>query len=417
MESFKSKHHQKLIIFTANFPYGSTETFLETEILYLSQTFNSLILVPCSYPKGNKQKKSLPPNVKCFPPYLSSNIPFRVLRAIFNCAPGMGFFSDIFLTKVCFTKNGLISWVNNLTCCRTFLISKGYRTLKKIVCTGDVLYFYWGVGTASCIPFLNLPGRIVLRLHGADVYRSLNGGYNYLPFRSKIYQCVDCLLPISQGVKDYLIKNYDVPGLEKRIVVSRLGTLDFGLNPHNLGEELVIVSCSQLIPIKRIERIVQSLNLINDRRIVWHHFGDGQLMDTMISKCYHLRNNISTVFHGHLPNSEILKFYAENHVDMFINVSSTEGIPVSIMEAMSAGIIPIATDAGDTRELVDQGCGYLLNVEFRNDQLAYIILNIRQNDFENKRNNARRKWGSLYNGEVNYTRLGELLSVSQDSEN
>lgn len=417
MEDSKPKHPHKLIIFTANFPYGNTETFLGNEVVYLSRTFDSLILVPCSYPKGNKQKKSLPSNVKCFPPYLSSNISLRIFRAIFNFAPGVGFLSDIFLKKICFTKNGLISWLNNLTCCRTFLISKGYKTLKRIVSTQDVLYFYWGVGTASCIPFLNLDCRIVLRLHGADVYKTLNGEYNYLPFRSKIYQRVDCLLTISEGIKNYLVENYDSLGLEKRIVVSRLGTVDFGLNPIRAGEELVIVSCSQIIPIKRIERIVQSLKLIKDRRIVWHHFGDGQLMDTMISECTKLPNNISSIFHGHLPNSEILKFYAENHVDMFINVSSTEGIPVSIMEAMSAGIIPIATDAGDTRELVDQGCGYLLDVEFRNDQLSHIILNIRQNDFENRRKNARHKWGSLYNGDDNYTRLGELLSVSQDSEN
>lgn len=416
MPEFKRTHPKKVIIFTANFPYGNTETFLGNEIEFLSRTFDKLILVPCSYPKGNKQKKTLPSNVKCFPPYLSRNISLRILKAIFNFAPGLEFLSDIFLKKICFTKNGLISWLNNFICCRTFLISKGYKTLRRIVDKGDVLYFYWGVGTASCIPFLDLHCRIFLRLHGADVYRTLNGEYNYLPFRDKIYQRVDCLLTISEGIKDYLIENYYTPGLEKRIVVSRLGTLDFGLNPHIVREELVIVSCSQIIPIKRIERIVQSLNLIKNRRILWHHFGDGQLRDTMISKCSKLPNNISAIFHGHLPNSEILKFYSENHVDIFVNVSSTEGIPVSIMEAMSAGIIPIATNAGDTRELVDQSCGYLLDVEFNNDHLAHIILNIRQNDFENKRKNARHKWGSFYNGEINYTRLGELLSVNQDSE-
>ena len=136
------------------------------------------------------------------------------------------------------------------------------------------------------------------------------------------------------------------------------------------------------------------------------------MMDSIISQCSMLPHNISHVFHGYTKNIEILKFYAENHVDLFLNVSSTEGIPVSVIEAMSAGIIPVATDVGDTGELVDQDCGYLLNVEFSNDQLAYIISNVRLNDYANKRKKARLKWLSLYNAQVNYSRLSEILSGS-----
>jgi len=49
-----------------------------------------------------------------------------------------------------------------------------------------------------------------------------------------------------------------------------------------------------------------------------------------------------------LPHNDVLNYYASNPVDVFINTSSSEGLPVSIMEAMSFGIPVIATNVGGT---------------------------------------------------------------------
>ena len=68
---------------------------------------------------------------------------------------------------------------------------------------------------------------------------------------------------------------------------------------------------------------------------------------------------------GHYPNEELLRYYGSNHVDLFINTSSTEGVPVSIMEAQSFGIPVIATDTGGVKEVVTEGTGSLLPVDFR----------------------------------------------------
>ena len=45
---------------------------------------------------------------------------------------------------------------------------------------------------------------------------------------------------------------------------------------------------------------------------------------------------------------------------MFVNVSESEGIPVSIMEALAAGVPVLATDVGGTSELVGENNGILL---------------------------------------------------------
>ena len=99
--------------------------------------------------------------------------------------------------------------------------------------------------------------------------------------------------------------------------------------------------------------------------------------------------------------------------DLFINVSSSEGIPVSIMEAMSFGIPVIATDAGGTNEIVKDGYnGYLLPVNIEAEEIAsaikkFILLPDAQKSELSK--NATTTWKEQYNAELNYNTFIESL--------
>jgi glycosyltransferase involved in cell wall biosynthesis len=108
---------------------------------------------------------------------------------------------------------------------------------------------------------------------------------------------------------------------------------------------------------------------------------------------------------GHYPNNELLDFYNHNKVDLFINTSSTEGIPVSIMEAQSFGIPVIATDTGAVREIVVEGTGSLLPVNFKTGELAKLIehyANLTDNESDSIRMNAINNWETNFNAASNY---------------
>ena len=49
-----------------------------------------------------------------------------------------------------------------------------------------------------------------------------------------------------------------------------------------------------------------------------------------------------------------------NDFDLFVNMSLSEGIPVSIMEAISFGIPIIATNVGGNAEIVNDETGVLI---------------------------------------------------------
>src|SRR5690606_13386262 len=98
-----------------------------------------------------------------------------------------------------------------------------------------------------------------------------------------------------------------------------------------------------------------------DKKIEWHHFGDGLEFEELKKKIKTLnKKKIAVILHGWATQADILKFYELYFVNWFVNVSESEGIPVSIMEAMSFGIPVIATDVGGTSEIVNTDTGYLL---------------------------------------------------------
>ena len=150
-----------------------------------------------------------------------------------------------------------------------------------------------------------------------------------------------------------------------------------------------------------------------DINIKWTHFGDGIMLNQIKEMSRTLPKNIKVDFRGNIKNSDLLDIYKNDQFDLFLNVSLSEGIPVSIMEALSFGIPCIATDVGGTREIVTDGYnGWLLKEDFKEEQLVRIIkkyceLNIEQ--IMKLRECAYKSWKDKYNAEKNYTLFVENL--------
>ena len=86
--------------------------------------------------------------------------------------------------------------------------------------------------------------------------------------------------------------------------------------------------------------------------------------------------------------------------DLFMNVSSSEGLPVSIMEAFSFGIPALVTAVGGNPEIVQEGAGILLD---ENPSINSITQNIENWDVNNleRRGIALRIQREEYSSEKN----------------
>jgi colanic acid/amylovoran biosynthesis glycosyltransferase len=68
---------------------------------------------------------------------------------------------------------------------------------------------------------------------------------------------------------------------------------------------------------------------------------------------------VTYAFTGELRPEQVRSLYETQPFDAFINTSKSEGIPVTIMEALYAGIPVIAPAIGGIPELVDSEVGCL----------------------------------------------------------
>jgi glycosyltransferase involved in cell wall biosynthesis len=116
---------------------------------------------------------------------------------------------------------------------------------------------------------------------------------------------------------------------------------------------------------------------------------------------------------GTVPHETIISFFKDNAVDLFVNLSVYEGVPVSIMEAISFGIPVVATDVGAVREVVITGrSGLLVPMAETEDleRLAGRILDALGPEGEIGRSRPREVWAERFNAAQNHARLAKLLS-------
>lgn len=267
-----------------------------------------------------------------------------------------------------------------------------------------IFYSYWLYEAAYIAARLKKTfpsSRFVSRCHGFDLYeiRHPNG---YLPFRNFIMESADAVFPISEDGREYISQKYNGKW-DGKVCTMRLGTDDLGMNPVNACSIPTLVSCSNMVDVKRIDKIIDALKSA-DKEMRWYHFGDGPLREQLEQKAQELPPHVEYRFMGVVNNEELMRFYQTNHVDAFINVSSSEGVPVSVMEGLSFSIPAIATDVGGTHEIVFDGInGYLLPVDFTNEMFCTAISRvIDPQNRDELRKQARMVWENTCNAGVNF---------------
>lgn len=367
----------KLFYFTLSYPYGIGEQWKTNELQVLRHAFENITVVPYGYAGNFDNPKPLPEGVDCLDPlFRTSDYTVSkkdVLRILFS--RHLPVFAGEFLTKRVFLrKDWLLSWFVSTVKALDML---SHPVLKRIVSSMDeetVFYFYWGKGLCDIMPFIR-KGRLrksVVRMHRFDLFEYVNNGY--LPYRRRLLESISTAISVSQAGKDHMDGLY--PDLAQKIVVMRCGTRDNGRrSPSSTDGKTRIVSCSYLIPVKRVELMIETLALLGSH-VEWHHIGDGPLRPELERAASERGVSDRFIFHGLLDSERVLDFYSSNPFDCFVNMSQSEGVPISIMEALSAGIPVLATAVGGTSEIVDESVGRSLRPDVTPMELSETIRQI-----------------------------------------
>lgn len=402
--------NNNLVLISSSFPYGTGETFLETEINYLASTFQNLYIITSDITSTELRK--IPENCTVIRVDLS-------YTKILTLASLRNLSSKLFIKELihCVKTYGFSKGLQKIT---TILISlERAKRLNKVFRKHDLpqnnilFYSYWCDDSALSLCLLKEKQKnikIVSRAHGWDLYFE-RGKDNYLPFRKYIGERLDRLFPISDLGKNYIERRWKIRN--QAIEVQRLGTNEqYNYQFPQLDKEFRIVSCSSLIPLKRVELIAEAIATITDIPLTWTHIGSGPELDKIKLKLKSAANYHSLHLAGELTNEEVIAYYRNTKPHLFINLSTTEGIPVSIMEAMSLGIPAMATNVGGTSELVSNKNGILLPSNPTAIEVATEIrklINLKEEEFNLLQNNAYNTWKKHYNADKNYRHFAQLL--------
>ena len=181
------------------------------------------------------------------------------------------------------------------------------------------------------------------------------------------------------------------------------------------GDEKVLVTCCNLEPLKRMPLFAEAFCKISEDipECKWVCIGSGEDYDKIKAIIFDANLEEKVTLAGRMPNREVLEFYKNNPVTFFCNVSTSEGLPVSVMEAFSFGIPVLATDVGGTSELVNHENGLLLSPDITAEDVAKalkMLLSCDKGTYLKMRKAARSKWETDVSAEKNYKEFCKDIS-------
>ena len=415
---------KKLYLITKTFPLGAEEkAFLQYEAELLQEKFDLTIVTTQKYVPDEKRSTV---GYKVLETTGETNALDKVKNAFrFLCKrEAREELADIVNRREFVLKRWLRAWMFGTaaeTFWEQFVDITGLRRDEDAI-----LYFYWWdykcLGATSHknqYPKL----RIVARTHGYDLYHEREL-YGKQFFKKQMERCLDRLYFISEYGMKYYEQQYG-PDDRNRRYLYRLGVkrrmeaacMDLSTSAKLKTDPFLMVSCSNVIPIKRIHLIIEGLAKITDANVKWIHFGDGSMLDEMknlASERLGDKSNIAYEFAGRVDNKAVMDFYAKGVVDCFITTTSTEGNPVSVQEALSFGIPIIGTTVSDIPCMI-QGNGVLLPENPTAEEDAEAIRKLALCSAEEQRcmrEISYKIWERDYDGDTNYHQfVDNLLEV------
>lgn len=247
----------------------------------------------------------------------------------------------------------------------------------------DVIHCHFGTNGKDYLFLKDIFGakvKYITSFHGYDIANPTyfkNGTYNDL------FKLGDLFLPISQTWKNKLVS---LGCCRENIFVHHMG---IDLNKFAYREKQIhdggihVLTVARLVEKKGLEYSIRAVAKITDRypQIQYTIVGDGPLKKQLEELIYELKMAPNIHLAGPLSSDYISELMRMSHIYILASVTAQdgdqEGIPVSLMEAMAAGLPVMSTRHSGIPELVQDGIsGFLVpekNVDGLVSKCEYLI--------------------------------------------
>jgi glycosyltransferase involved in cell wall biosynthesis len=383
-----------LILFTLHYPYHYMDSFIDCEIEKLSKEFDHIYIL--SHNTKSEILREIPANSSA--QRLDKSFGLKEKIQLLSL-----FYSPIWRNEKKEIKNTYGLPINLSMIKTAFSYYASAIKIKSVIeeliqknnlSKGQIYVYSFFLTEATLAAALckeKYQLKIATRLHGYDLYfeREQN---NYLPFRPYLLKQLERLFFISENGLKYFVERLKLSNavVEKKLSLNYLGTTQIyspNLNKVDLYPgHTIIVTNSWVLPLKRLHLLANSLRILpKHEKVVWIHFGDAIGIEKAYCDSFFLNiaslksesTNIQFILKGATDRDDIINYYHQYRIDALVNVSATEGVPISMMEAFSSGFQVIGTNVGGVSEIIENGVnGYLLPANPTEQEIADSLMKL-----------------------------------------
>lgn len=380
-----------LVVITSSYPLGGVTDpgFVGPEVEMLCREFDRVIFAPvldCG------EQLPLPPGAELSRALIGRMSLTNRLKRLVDPSVWRHLWAD---------RRSLTSLRKVRASIATSVYATHYRDIiarMKLDYDNTLIYSFWF--TAPVNGAALLPGaKIVTRAHRFDIY-NLPDTFHSPSQRNETLGKLLKVFVVSQDGAEYLRGRF--PDHKATIEVAHMGSQPpSALNPDTPSEEITLLSVARVAPVKRIPLLARLL--INFAKthpelpIKWIHVGDGEELCIVKELCAHIcQGNLTIELPGRRSNADVHHLLATRHVDAMLLTSESEGLPISLCEALSYGVPVIATAVGGVPEIVTPEVGALLSPDPTPEEFEKVLL-AEIPRLASKRAAARAHWEEHFN--------------------
>ncbi len=217
----------------------------------------------------------------------------------------------------------------------------------------------------------------------------------YVSIDSKVIANADKITAVSDSCAKELKLHYGVENVE--VVNNGIDTSFFTPNKNN-NQNICVLSTSALISKKGLPDLIKSIEYVRKDypNIKCILTGRGPLERYLKKLVKQLKLEENIMFAGYVNRNELLEYY--QNASIFVLPSYHEGLPTTILEAMSCGIPVITTDVPGNSEAVIDGETGLIVPPKDPEKLAASIIKLLNDDVLRAKmgNNGRTRAKRIY---------------------
>ncbi|TKJ41549.1 hypothetical protein CEE37_03010 [candidate division LCP-89 bacterium B3_LCP] len=205
---------------------------------------------------------------------------------------------------------------------------------------------------------------LVITAHGTDVHSISEG---VLKLLDPLLHRADALVPVSNFLGDQLIK-FGADKSQVRVIPNGFVAQQFSDVDDSHRDPRKIVLLGNLRPVKRVDILIRALQYCSED-IHLEIGGDGPSKKELENLVKKLDLQDRVKFLGLVPRKDVPSFFAQ--ASLMCLVSSREGWPTVIFEALACGTPVLATSVGGVPEALSHaGLGQLVPPDINPEALA-----------------------------------------------